>query len=60
MHISELLKYVTNMIFFLQTGENVLHALKETKATVHPDIQNAIEVSIQQLEKRGQVKYKSV
>ncbi|MBG9754950.1 hypothetical protein J1907_10275 [Lysinibacillus sphaericus] len=55
MHLSELLKYVTNMIFFLQTGENVLHALKETKATVHPDIQNAIEVSIQQLEKEAKL-----
>lgn len=56
MHLSELLKYVTNMIFFLQTGENVLHAFKATKATVHPDLQKVIEVSIEQLEKEAELK----
>lgn len=56
MNLNELLKYVTNMIFFLQTGENELHALKATKETVHPDIQKAIEISIQHLEKEAVLK----
>lgn len=48
--LSELLKYVTNTTFFLQTGENVLYALKSAKDTVHPKIQKEIEESIESLE----------
>lgn len=49
-HLNELLKYVTNMTFFLQTGDNVLHSLKSVKNTVHKDIQVDIEKVIKGLE----------
>ncbi|MEG0258563.1 MAG: type II secretion system F family protein [Lysinibacillus sp.] len=50
LELNELLKYVTNISFFLQTGENIYYAMKATKETVHPKIQKDIEESIQSLE----------
>ncbi|WP_121639547.1 type II secretion system F family protein [Virgibacillus sp. Bac330] len=49
--LHELLKYMTNMNFFLKTGENVLHALKHTRETVSREIQKDIDKTIEQLEK---------
>lgn len=49
-HLNELLKYVTNMSFFLQAGENVLHALRTTMDTVDKDIQRDIQKTIEKLE----------
>ncbi|WP_144460327.1 hypothetical protein [Siminovitchia fortis] len=51
-HLSELLKYVTNMIFYLRTGSNVLHALKATKNTVDKHIQKDIQKTIEILESK--------
>ncbi|QNK89095.1 hypothetical protein H7992_05045 [Sporosarcina sp. resist] len=45
--LNELLKYVTNMSFYLKTGENVLHALENVKETLHTSIQKDVEKSIQ-------------
>lgn len=44
-HLSELMKYVTNMSFFLQTRNNVYHSMKNAKETVSRDIQKDIEKS---------------
>lgn len=52
-HLSELLKYVTNMTFFLQTGDNVLHALKSVRTSVHKDIQRDIDRTIKVLEEEA-------
>lgn len=46
-HLSELMKYVTNMSFFLQTKNNVYHSLRNVKETVGRDIQKDIEKSFQ-------------
>src|SRR5699024_4593296 len=50
-HLSELLKYVTNVVFYLRTGNNVLHSLKLTKETVDKEIQRDIQKTIDILEK---------
>jgi len=50
-HLNELLKYVTNLTFFLQTGNNVPHALESTKKTVDKEIQKDIQKTIDTLEK---------
>ncbi|MEK5500988.1 hypothetical protein [Bacillus sp. FSL M8-0168] len=46
--LNELLKYATNMTFFLQSGKNVLYSLEETKHSVdsiiHSDIQKTIDI----------------
>lgn len=52
-NLAELLNYVINVVFYLQTGENELHALKATKETAHPDIQKKIDRSIEALEKNA-------
>lgn len=46
--LSELLKYVTNMVFYMRTGSNVLNALQSVKNTVSKrvgkDVQKTIDV----------------
>lgn len=49
-HLSELLKYVTNVSFFLQTGDNVLHALRSSRMSVHKEIRKDIDKTIKILE----------
>lgn len=53
LHLSELLKYVTNVSFLLQAGENVLHALETSKNMVHEDIQKDIEKTIDKLRREA-------
>lgn len=57
-NLNELLKYVTNINFFLQTGENVYYALKATKKTVNPAIQKDIDQTIEGLENEAALKTK--
>ncbi|KYG92014.1 hypothetical protein A0U40_03485 [[Bacillus] sp. KCTC 13219] len=52
-HLAELLNYVINVVFYLQTGYNEYHALKATRETAHPDIQKKIDMSIESLEKHA-------
>lgn len=46
--LNELLKYATNLTFFLQSGKNILYSLEETKQSVdsiiHADIQKTIDI----------------
>ncbi|OCS88886.1 hypothetical protein B1A98_18415 [Bacillus badius] len=51
--LKELLKYITNMIFFMGTGENVLHALKAARSTVSSDIRKDIDRTIESLESKA-------
>lgn len=48
--LNDLLKYVTNMTFFLQSGENVLYSLKSTKPTLSENIQEDVQLTIDKLE----------
>lgn len=52
-HLSELMKYVTNMAFYLKAGENVYYALDGTKKTVSEDIRKEIEKTINKMEDRA-------
>lgn len=54
-HLSELLKYVTNIVFYLRTGNNVLYSLKYTKKTVDKEIQKDIQKTIDILEKEARL-----
>ncbi|MEC1177268.1 hypothetical protein P9B03_02125 [Metasolibacillus meyeri] len=54
-HLSELLNYVINVVFYLQTGENILYALKATREHMHPDIQKKIDQSIEHLEQKAEL-----
>lgn len=50
--LNDLLKYVTNMKFFLEIGENALHALTHTASTVtNKEVRKDIEKTIEILEK---------
>lgn len=49
-NLNDLLKYVTNMTFFLQSGENVLYSLKATKPTLSEKIQEDVQLTIDKLE----------
>lgn len=51
--LKELMKYVTNMIFYLKTGENVYYALERTKRTLSGDIQKEINKTIESMENRA-------
>lgn len=53
--LKELMKYVTNMIFYLKTGENVYYALEGTKRTLSGDIQKEINKTIKAMEKRAEI-----
>lgn len=57
-HLNELMKYVTNTVFYLQTGENVLYALEYAKESVHPDIRKEIEKSIRSLREGAELQTK--
>lgn len=48
--LSDLLKYVTNMKFFLEIGENVLHSLTSTLTTIsNKEVRKDIETTIEAL-----------
>lgn len=52
--LSNLLKYVTNMKFFLQTGENVMYSLNSTLPTLtDPSIQKDVEKVVEGLEREA-------
>lgn len=54
-NLQDLLKYVTNMIFFLQTGSNVLSALENVKKTVGEDVKKDIEKTIRKLKEGAEL-----
>lgn len=58
-HLSELLKYTTNVTFFLQTGNNVLHALEQAKTTVNKEIGRDIQKTIDHLEEHAELNTES-
>lgn len=45
-NLNGLLKYVGNMMFYLQAGENVYYSLQSTKGTVSEEIDNDIELTL--------------
>lgn len=46
-NLSELMKYVNNMVFYLQSGENVLHSLIQSKETVDKEVAKDIDKTIE-------------
>lgn len=52
-NLNELMKYVTNVTFFLQVGENVYHALTASKATLNDDVQKCVGKTIDILDEEA-------
>ena len=49
-NLNDLMKYVTNVTFFLQIGENVYHSLVSSKVTLNKEIQNRVQATIDTLD----------
>lgn len=52
-NLNDLLKYVSNMIFYLQSGENVYYALRSTQSTVNNEIRQDIEAMLEKLDREA-------
>lgn len=50
-NLNDLMKYVTNVTFFLQIGENVYHSLVSSKVTLNKEIQGQVQETIDALER---------
>ncbi|MDR5021418.1 hypothetical protein FOL75_04955 [Bacillus thuringiensis] len=53
--LNELLKYATNMSFFMQSGKNPYYSLIETKKTLDRSIQKDIDKTLEKLDKEAQL-----
>lgn len=52
-NLNDLMKYVTNVSFFMQSGENVPYALRSALKTVGPDIQKDIQKTIDKIDEHA-------
>ena len=52
-NLNDLMKYVTNVTFFLQIGENVYHALIAAKSSLNKDVQACVDKTIKTLDEEA-------
>lgn len=54
-NLNGLLKFVSNMMFYLQSGENVFYALESTRGTVNKEIDRDIDQALEILNQEGRL-----